>query len=103
MRRLWKTSGQVYSYTYINTFFTFSLFYHFSTTLRNHETQLYCPTCYNRNYGIKGYGYGGGAGTLGTDGGSTGKHVLEREIFILVIFVVIMSSLLTYLQLVFFQ
>jgi cysteine/glycine-rich protein len=45
-----------------------------STNLRDHGTQLYCPVCYNRNYGIKGYGYGGGAGTLGTDGGSTGPQ-----------------------------
>ena len=44
-----------------------------STTLRDHEGNLYCPSCYSRNFGIKGYGYGGGAGTLGTDGGSTGE------------------------------
>jgi cysteine/glycine-rich protein len=43
-----------------------------STTLRDHEGLLYCPTCYNRKCGIKGYGYGSGAGTLATDGGSTG-------------------------------
>lgn len=49
-------------------FLSFSI----STTLRNHEARLYCPTCYNRHYGIKGYGYGGGAGTLATDGGSSG-------------------------------
>jgi hypothetical protein len=43
-----------------------------STTLRDHDGHLYCPTCYNRKCGIKGYGYGSGAGTLATDGGSSG-------------------------------
>uniref|UniRef100_A0A914UJR1 LIM zinc-binding domain-containing protein n=1 Tax=Plectus sambesii TaxID=2011161 RepID=A0A914UJR1_9BILA len=35
-----------------------------STTLCEREGELYCKTCYGRNFGPKGYGYGVGAGTL---------------------------------------
>lgn len=36
-----------------------------STSLCEKENELYCKTCYARNFGPKGYGYGVGAGTLG--------------------------------------
>lgn len=29
-----------------------------------HEGELYCQGCYNRNYGIRGYGFAGGNGSL---------------------------------------
>lgn len=35
-----------------------------STTLCEREGEIYCKSCYGRNFGPKGYGYGSGAGTL---------------------------------------
>lgn len=35
---------------------------------KEHEGEIYCRGCYGKNYGPKGYGYGGGAGAL-TDTG----------------------------------
>ncbi|GFU60506.1 cysteine and glycine-rich protein 2 [Nephila pilipes] len=35
-----------------------------SMTLCEREGEIYCKTCYGKLYGPKGYGYGGGAGTL---------------------------------------
>uniref|UniRef100_A0A3B1ING0 Cysteine and glycine-rich protein 2 n=1 Tax=Astyanax mexicanus TaxID=7994 RepID=A0A3B1ING0_ASTMX len=40
-----------------------------STTVANHDTELYCKSCYGKKYGPKGYGYGQGAGTLNMDRG----------------------------------
>jgi len=38
-----------------------------STNVTEHEGQIYCKSCYGRNFGPKGYGYGVGAGTLQTE------------------------------------
>jgi len=38
-----------------------------STLCNENEGALFCKTCYGRKHGPKGYGYGGGAGTLSTD------------------------------------
>ena len=40
-----------------------------STTVAAHESEIYCKSCYGKKYGPKGYGFGGGAGTLSTDRG----------------------------------
>lgn len=40
-----------------------------STTLRDHEGTLFCPPCHSRSFGLKGYGYGMGAGTLASEAG----------------------------------
>ena len=50
-----------------------------SSTMSAHEGDLYCKNCHKRNYGLKGYGYGQGAGVLaseteGADGPSTGIY-----------------------------
>ena len=48
-----------------------------STTCAEHERTLYCKTCYGRNYGPKGVGFGIGAGTLSMDSGAqfnNGNH-----------------------------
>lgn len=38
--------------------------------LTEHQGDLYCRSCYAKNYGPKGYGYGIGAGTLSSDSGN---------------------------------
>ena len=40
-----------------------------STTVAHHDLELYCKQCHGRKYGPKGYGFGGGSGTLGMDKG----------------------------------
>merc|ERR1711990_1397298 len=40
-----------------------------STPCSEHGGKLYCKTCYGRRHGPKGYGFGGGAGTLNMDTG----------------------------------
>jgi len=35
-----------------------------STTLNEHEEEIYCKACYGKCFGPKGFGYGIGAGTL---------------------------------------
>jgi hypothetical protein len=34
-----------------------------------HEGEMFCKSCYGKNFGPKGYGFGGGAGTLSMDDG----------------------------------
>jgi hypothetical protein len=38
--------------------------------LTEHHGDLFCKSCYAKNFGPKGYGYGSGAGTLSTEGGN---------------------------------
>jgi len=40
-----------------------------SGSLSEHDDQQYCNSCYRKNFGPKGYGFGGGAGTLSMDDG----------------------------------
>eukprot|EP00123_Amoebidium_parasiticum_P012419 comp21339_c0_seq1/m.29251 comp21339_c0_seq1/g.29251 ORF comp21339_c0_seq1/g.29251 comp21339_c0_seq1/m.29251 type:complete len:200 (-) comp21339_c0_seq1:148-747(-) len=42
-----------------------------STTVADKDGEIFCKSCYGRNFGPKGYGYGGGAGTLSMEGSST--------------------------------
>jgi len=35
-----------------------------STSCQENEGQIYCKSCYNKQFGPKGYGFGGGAGAL---------------------------------------
>eukprot|EP00123_Amoebidium_parasiticum_P011960 comp21025_c0_seq1/m.28235 comp21025_c0_seq1/g.28235 ORF comp21025_c0_seq1/g.28235 comp21025_c0_seq1/m.28235 type:complete len:207 (-) comp21025_c0_seq1:592-1212(-) len=39
-----------------------------STTLADKDGEIYCKSCYGRNFGPKGYGFGGGAGVLNMEG-----------------------------------
>ena len=34
-----------------------------SHSAADHDKEVYCKSCYTRNFGPKGYGYAGGAGT----------------------------------------
>jgi len=36
----------------------------------DNPAEIYCKTCYGKRYGPKGYGFGGGAGTLANTGQS---------------------------------
>ncbi|CAF3802663.1 unnamed protein product [Rotaria sp. Silwood1] len=38
-------------------------------TLAEHEGDIYCRQCYTRKFGIRGVGFGIGAGALGMDAG----------------------------------
>lgn len=40
-----------------------------STNCTEHENELYCKNCHGRKFGIKGYGFGAGAGALNMDSG----------------------------------
>ncbi|XP_046666177.1 LOW QUALITY PROTEIN: muscle LIM protein Mlp84B-like [Homalodisca vitripennis] len=40
-----------------------------STNCSEHDGELFCKVCHGRKYGPKGYGFGGGAGTLSMDKG----------------------------------
>ncbi|KXJ27820.1 Cysteine and glycine-rich protein 2 [Exaiptasia diaphana] len=35
-----------------------------STTVSDRNGEIYCKTCYSKDFGPKGYGYGQGGGTL---------------------------------------
>ncbi|PAA63771.1 hypothetical protein BOX15_Mlig014215g2 [Macrostomum lignano] len=47
-----------------------------STTIAEHDGDIYCKQCHGRKYGPKGYGFGGGAGALNMD---SGKHLGNTE------------------------
>ncbi|KAK2716277.1 hypothetical protein QYM36_010756 [Artemia franciscana] len=47
-----------------------------STNCSEHDNELYCKMCHGRKYGPKGYGFGGGAGSLTMD---TGKQFGNTE------------------------
>eukprot|EP00004_Rigifila_ramosa_P021460 TRINITY_DN571_c0_g1_i1.p1 TRINITY_DN571_c0_g1~~TRINITY_DN571_c0_g1_i1.p1 ORF type:complete len:512 (-),score=91.92 TRINITY_DN571_c0_g1_i1:67-1554(-) len=49
-----------------------------STTAASHDSEVYCKFCHAKNFGMKGYGFGGGAGTLSSDPG-TGSPALTRS------------------------
>jgi cysteine/glycine-rich protein len=40
-----------------------------SGAISEHDDQMFCNSCYRKNFGPKGYGFGGGAGTLSMDDG----------------------------------
>uniref|UniRef100_A0A3Q2XDG6 Cysteine and glycine-rich protein 1 n=2 Tax=Hippocampus comes TaxID=109280 RepID=A0A3Q2XDG6_HIPCM len=49
-----------------------------STTVAVHLDEIYCKSCYRKNYGPKGYGFGVGAGTLNMDKGQ-GQGITHEE------------------------
>ncbi|KAK7601538.1 hypothetical protein V9T40_008979 [Parthenolecanium corni] len=49
-----------------------------STNCAEHENQLFCKNCHGRKFGIKGYGFGGGAGALNMDTGDQFGTVPHR-------------------------
>lgn len=40
-----------------------------SGSITEHDNKMFCNSCYRKNFGPKGYGFGGGAGTLSMDDG----------------------------------
>ena len=49
-----------------------------SGSITEHEGDMFCGSCYRKNFGPKGYGFGGGAGTLSMDDGN-GYKVGSKE------------------------
>ena len=47
-----------------------------SSTATAHDGTLFCHPCHRRNFGLKGYGYGQGAGVLATDSGGVLKDIV---------------------------
>ena len=41
-----------------------------STTVTEHDGDLFCKNCYAKKFGPKGVGFGGGAGCLSMDSGA---------------------------------
>ena len=41
-----------------------------SGRITEHDGDMYCGSCYGKFFGPKGYGFGGGAGTLSMDDGA---------------------------------
>ena len=41
-----------------------------SGSITEHDGEMFCNSCYRKNFGPKGYGFGGGAGCLSMDDGN---------------------------------
>ena len=48
-----------------------------STTLAEHDEQIYCKACHSKQFGPKGYGFAGGASGLSMDTGKYGEITRE--------------------------
>jgi cysteine/glycine-rich protein len=44
-----------------------------STTCNDHDGEIYCKSCYGKNFGPKGYGFAGGSSGLNMDTGVRGE------------------------------
>merc|ERR1712098_206342 len=49
-------------------------------TVTEHQQQIFCKSCYGKNFGPKGYGYGVGAGTLSMDQGTISRPLNNNSI-----------------------
>ena len=49
-----------------------------SGSISEHDGEMFCNSCYRKNFGPKGYGFGGGAGCLSMD---DGKGYTVRPVF----------------------
>ncbi|XP_040563906.1 cysteine and glycine-rich protein 1 [Lepeophtheirus salmonis] len=53
-----------------------------SGSITEHDGDMFCNSCYRKNFGPKGYGFGGGAGTLSMDDGkgySTNMNKVDHQ------------------------
>lgn len=53
-----------------------------SGSITEHDGEMFCSSCYRKNFGPKGYGFGGGAGTLSMDDGkgyTTNKNKIDHQ------------------------
>lgn len=47
-----------------------------SGSITEHDGEMFCGSCYGKFFGPKGYGFGGGAGTLSMDDGKGYKVII---------------------------
>ena len=52
-----------------------------SGSITEHDGDMFCNSCYRKNFGPKGYGFGGGAGCLSMDDGKnyTTNKVVDHQ------------------------
>ena len=55
-----------------------------SGSITEHDGEMFCSSCYRKNFGPKGYGFGGGSGTLSMDDGkgytvSSINHMVHKN------------------------
>jgi len=53
-----------------------------SGSITEHDGEMFCGSCYRKNFGPKGYGFGGGAGCLSMDDGNgyqTNKSHVDHQ------------------------
>ncbi|KAJ8024021.1 Cysteine and glycine-rich protein 2 [Holothuria leucospilota] len=51
-----------------------------SNNVNPHNDELYCKKCHGRKFGIKGYGFGQGAGALGMDEGERQGNIADPSL-----------------------
>ena len=75
-----KFYGVLKNYVFVYQLFCFKDHFHFcfpanckklldSGRITEHDGEMFCGSCYGKFFGPKGYGFGGGAGTLSMDDG----------------------------------
>lgn len=67
-------------------------------TMAEHDGDLYCRQCYARKFGIRGVGFGIGAGALGMDGGERYGNSQSQTLVIRCIFLSSSRSISSFLD-----
>jgi len=58
-------------------------------TVAEHDGDVYCKQCYTRKFGIRGVGFGIGAGALGMDTGERFGNTSSQYIYIYLLYIFI--------------
>ena len=54
-----------------------------SGKITEHDGEMFCGSCYGKFFGPKGYGFGGGAGTLSMDDGRGYKVIFLYNLYLI--------------------